>query len=74
MNQITRTAALLNFTADEIVANYRDAAFSAAHALNFNRIELIKLIRECLAVRAPSVKGLEQYQLALDVLKQEGLL
>lgn len=63
----------LNFSPEAVVQNYRDAAFSASHALGLNRIELIRFVRECLAVRVPEIKGRDQYHLAIEVMQQEGI-
>jgi hypothetical protein len=70
---ITQVATSLNFSADDVVKNYRHAAYSAAYALNFNRFQLIRFVRECLTVKGVPIDR-NQYDLALEILEQEGLL
>ena len=70
---IATVAKGLNASPEAVVQGYRDAAFSAFYALDFNRIQLIRFVRECLAVRAPDVKGRDQYHLAVEILEQEKL-
>jgi hypothetical protein len=68
---ITKAAQLLNASPDKVVAGYRDAAYSLAAAFGYNRLELIKFVRECIQVRYPDVRGRQQFDLAVEILIHE---
>lgn len=71
---IDRAAALLSVTREQVIAQYRDAAYSLAAWANWNDLEMILFVRACLAVRHPLIVGRSQYDLAVEVLVQEKIL
>lgn len=71
--RISQAASLLNVSTVTVVSSYRDVAFALAYEFNWNCADIIKFVRECLLLRNPEIKGRNQYLLAVDIIRDEGI-